>query len=501
MKAYLIGVDIGTQGTKAGLFDAEMHCVATAFEASRLIQPAPGTVWQEPDEIYGSVQRTIKTLLQSPAAQAGRVQAVGVDSQMAGILGIGADGEAVTCYDSWLDTRCEPYVKQMREQAGTRITQITGGPVTYTHGPKILWWKNERPEVYRRIAKFVLPHGYVVGKMCALPAAAATFDHTCLQYSGFGDNLAKQWSPELLGAFGVESSKMARIASPIEQAGGISAAFAQATGLAAGTPVAVGAGDTAASIFGAGLFEQNRLLDCAGTASVLCTRVNQFVPDTRFGTITMMRAPEENRWYPLAYINGGGLCIRWFRDQFTGTPPASYATLEAEARAVPPGAEGLCFVPHFGGRVLPSNPALRGSFTGLNWKHTRGHLYRAVLEGIAYEYAYYLWVLRQLYPASHFAEMTAVGGGAASRLFLEIKADVLGVKATATQTGDTALVGSAVIAGCAAGLYPDAQAPIRKTLQSREQAAWDAARHTAYAPLARQYRRVLDTVSELYYVR
>lgn len=498
MKDYLIGVDIGTQGTKAALFDLDLNCLAVAFEASRLIQPEPGTVWQEPDELYGSVVRTIAELLRSPAAAQGRVQAVGVDSQMAGIMGIGTDGEAVTYYDSWLDTRCGPYVEQMRTCAGDDITRITGGPVTYTHGPKILWWKQEEPQSYQKIAKFVLPHGYVVGKMCGLGADKATFDHTCLQYSGFADNEKKCWSQELLQHFKVDGGKMARIASPMELAGAVCAAFSRETGLQQGTPVAVGAGDTAASIFGAGLFEEGRLLDCAGTASVLCTQVNKYVPDIRFQTMTMMRAPTEGQWYPLAYLNGGGLCIRWFRDHFTRNPHVSYQQIEMEAAALPPGSEGVVFLPHFAGRVLPANTALKGSFTGLTWKHGRGHLYRAILEGIAYEYGYYLKVLRELYPHTDFTEMIAVGGGAASRLFLSIKADVLGVDAIPMETGDTALVGSAVIAGCAAGLFSEPQQAVRRTLKAGKEVRWEAGRHACYVPLIETYCKTIDILSKLY---
>ncbi|MDR2671312.1 MAG: hypothetical protein LBC26_06295 [Oscillospiraceae bacterium] len=496
MKETIIAVDIGTQGTKAVLFDLALQTLVSSFEASVLIQPEPGTLWQEPDDIYGSVLRVVQALLHA-APEPVEVLALGVDSQMAGIMGIAADGEAATVYDSWLDSRCERYVTLMRERAGRRVTEITGGPVTFTHGPKILWWKHEHPEAYRRVAKFVLPHGYVVGKICGLDARAAVFDHTGLQYSGFGDNLHLCWSEELLETFDIEADKMARVVSPFAVVGTTSRAFAAATGLRAGTPVTAGAGDTAASLFGAGLFAQNRLLDCAGTASVLCALTDTFVPDTRFGTVTMMRAPEDGFWYPLAYISGGGLCLRWFRDQFTGTPPVSYRALDEEAAGLEPGSEGVVFVPHFAGRVLPSDTALKGGFTGLDWKHSRAHLYRAVMESIAYEYAYYLSVLRALYPTGDFGQLVSIGGGAQSELFLQIKADVLGVGASYYRTGDTALIGSAAIAGKAVGVIDDPHARIQDTLQVARTLPCDAAAHARYGPCVRRYLRVLEAMSAL----
>jgi xylulokinase len=495
MAVYIIAVDIGTQGTKAALFNPDMTAVGAAFEESRLVQPEVGTVWQEADDIYGSVIRVIRRLLEEQGAAGGEIAAIGIDSQMAGIMGIDKNGEAATYYDSWLDTRCKKYVDLMREGGERRIIEVTGGPVTYTHGPKILWWKNEEGAAFAKTAKYVLPHAYVVGKLCGLSAEEAYFDWTHLQYSGFADNLRKEWSEELLSAFGVPREKMARIVSPFEVVGHINTAAASLTGLAAGIPVVAGAGDTAASIFGAGLFGRDEVLDCAGTASVFCCGADSFSPDVNHKTMTMMRSPEDGRWFPLAYINGGGLCVRWFRDSFTGSPPLSYGELEEEAGRLPAGSEGLVFIPHFAGRVLPANPALKGSFTGLDFKHTQAHLFRAVLEGIAYEYAFYLSVLKDLYPQSDFRRMTATGGGSKSDLFVSIKADVLGLSAVRSLVGDTALVGSAVIAAHGAGLISDYREAVRKTIREEAPIRYNQERHEQYKPMIQTYLKVLDALS------
>jgi xylulokinase len=492
MAVYLIGVDIGTQGTKAALFDADLRSLGTAFEPSRLIQPGVGTVWQEADDIYGSVIRVIKELVERFGA-GGKVAAIGLDSQMAGIMGMAADGEASTYYDSWLDTRCRDYVAVMKERGEDRIIELTGGPVTYTHGPKILWWKNEQSGAYKKTAKFVLPQAWAACKLCGLKAEDAYFDWTHLQYSGFADNPRGEWSDELLSLFGVPREKMARIVSPFEVIGRVNAKAAALTGLAEGTPVAAGAGDTAASIFGAGLFETGDVLDCAGTASVFCCAADAFSPDIKHKTMTMMRSPEEGRWFPLSYINGGGLCIRWFRDSFSGNPPASYAELEKEAGEVPAGSEGLIFVPHFAGRVLPADPALKGSFTGLDFRHTRAHLFRAVLEGIAYEYAFYLSVLKDLYPQGSFDRMISIGGGSKSDFFTSVKADVLGLAAQRYQVGDTALVGSAVIAGYGAGVISDYRAAVRKTIQEEKPVVFNGENHERYREMARKYLAVINS--------
>lgn len=495
---YLLGIDIGTQGTKAVLFNQDMEIAASAFEKSNLITSRPGVVWQEPEEIYQSCLNTIKEVLKKSEVSPTDIRGIGIDSQMAGILGIDGEGNAVTVYDSWLDTRCGKYMEEMKQKAGEKIIQITGGPVTYTHGPKILWWKREHPETYEKVSKFVLPHAYVVGKMTGLRGEDAYFDYTCLQYSGFGDNVNKRWSEELLELFDIDKGKMARIVSPFEVVGRITAETAELTGLAEGTPVAAGAGDTSASIFGSGMYEKNIVLDCAGTASVLCSIVDEFVPDTEYETMTMMRSPIDGLWMPLAYINGGGLCLRWFRDEFTGKEGVSYDELSDKAKDIPPGSEGILFIPHFGGRVLPSSPDLKGSFLGLDWKHTKEHLYRAIMEGIAYEYHYYYSVLKKLYPGEQFPVLYATGGGAKSELFNSIKADVLGVDVVSFEMSDTALIGSAVIAGVGCGVFADYREPMKKIKREGERIVPKKENTEVYEKCAQAYLEAIKAVEPLY---
>jgi xylulokinase len=249
---------------------------------------------------------------------------------------------------------------------------------------------------------------------------------------------------------------------------------------------------------GAGLFQDDQILDCAGTASVLCCAVDSYSPDVKHKTIMMMRSPEDGRYFPLTYINGGGLTVRWFRDNFSGSQPLSYGELEAASASLPPGSEGIIFIPHFAGRVFPSNPNLKGSFTGLDFKHGSGHLFRAILEGISCEYAYYLSVLRDLYPKSRFARMTAIGGGASSEFFVRIKADVLGVEAIRTEAGDTALVGSAAIAGYGAGVLTDYRQAISKTIRNKPPILYNQKRHEAYKPIVKKYLETIEALSGLY---
>ncbi len=169
----LLGIDIGTQGTKAVLFDRRGRTLAAAFRKSRLHRPAPGVVEEDPEYQFKSVCQCIKSCVSQAGVAAATVAAVGIDGQMAGILGIDADGRHVTPYDSWLDTRCSNYIVQMQQRAGEEIICRTGGPASFNHGPKILWWRQERPQTYEQIAAFVQPGGYAAMRLCAMDATAA----------------------------------------------------------------------------------------------------------------------------------------------------------------------------------------------------------------------------------------------------------------------------------------------------------------------------------------
>ena len=192
------------------------------------------------------------------------------------------------------------------------------------------------------------------------------------------------------------------------------------------------------------------------------------------------------------------MCIRWFRDTLSGEPPATYKQLERESEPIEPGSEGLLFIPHFSGRVLPSNPNLKGAFLGLDFKHTRGHMFRAVMEAVAYEYKYYLSILRALYPENCFSQMLSIGGGAKSPLFNQIKADVLGLPVTNFETGETALLGSAVIAAVGVGLLSDYQKPIQRVMKRGTEFTVDLRKHEAYIPCGEEYLSAIEQLTPLY---
>lgn len=202
MVQYLIGVDVGTTGIKAGLFRLDGSMEASAYRETNLYYPRPDAVEQYPQEFYEGVCACVKDMMRASAINPADVAALSIDGQMAGILGIDEDWNAVTNYDSWLDNRCKGYVDYITENHCTRVLEICGLPPATSHCAKILWWQNEQKEVFKRIAKFIQPAAYVAGKLAGLKAKDAYIDYTYLHFSGLSDAVQAVWSGELLQAMG-----------------------------------------------------------------------------------------------------------------------------------------------------------------------------------------------------------------------------------------------------------------------------------------------------------
>jgi xylulokinase len=479
-----VGCDLGTMGTKAAVVDEEGRILGDHFEEVPLRSPAPGKVEQDLGEIEASAHRAIRTALER-SRRAADVAGVAFSGQMSGIGSIDDRFEPATHFDSWLDTRCEPQIVRMQEAADL-VTRLSGCPPTYSHGPKILWWRDERPDDFARIARFVVPGAFVASRLCGLGPDEAFVDRTYVHFSNLADTEASQWSPELLDAFGVDDSKLPRIVGPLDVIGEVTPRGADRSGLPAGTPVAAGAGDQSAASLGAAVVDPGQAFDSAGTASVFAMCVAGFSPDLAHKTLLASHSVIDGVFIALAFINGGGLALRWFRDELVpelAGDPDAYATLDAWAEETEPGAGGLLWYPHVQGGVLPPNPHARGAWVGLTSAHSRGHLFRAILEGIAFEYARWAVVA-----PVELGEARVLGGGARSPLWNRIKADVLGIDWVPMGRQECGVLGDALIAAAATGHVDDLRATATAWQETGEPVRPDPERHRAYGQLAEAYR-------------
>jgi xylulokinase len=490
MREALIGVDIGTQGVKTALFTADGRRLARAFRASHLHRPASGAVEEDPDDQFDSVCRTIRTCLQASRLDPRRVAAIGIDGQMAGVIGVGRDGQHVTPYDSWLDTRCAPYITCMQTEAGAAIVRKTGGPPSFNHGPKMLWWMHERPAAFRRIAAFVQPGGYAGMRLCGLDAEQAFIDTTYLHFSGFADNPAGRWDKGLCDRFGFDAARLPRIVEPSHVVGHLTAAMARRCGLKSGVPVIAGCGDTAASFLACGATREGMCVDVAGSASVFAATTRTFCADVRRRTLGWGRSAVPGLWHPYAYINGGGLNLEWFRRELGGGRDLAY--WDRRAAAVVADDDSPLFIPHLAGRVSPGWPHLRGAWAGLTWAHKGEHLYRAMLESVALEYGLYREALLALNPGLRLRDVRITGGGEKSAVWNALKADVLGCRVVQIADSEGAPRGVALLAGFGVGLIGSLDTAAAQWVRTGRVTEPDRAHRKYYARRQRRYAALLD---------
>ncbi len=492
-ESLFIGVDIGTQGVKAALYDSRGSLAADAFRKSELMKPSAGAVEEDPEFQLASACQTIaECAARAPAGSV--VKGIAIDGQMAGIIGVGEDGRNVTPYDSWLDTRCAPYITFLQKEAGAQIVRKAGGPPSFNHGPKILWWKNEKPDVYRRIRAFVMPGGYAVMRLTGKDGSAAFIDRSYLHFSGFADSRAAAWDDGLCRKLGVDKAKLPRIVASHEVIGELCGDMAKRCGLPAGIPVVAGCGDTAASFLSCGATRPGISVDVAGTASVFACTVTDFKVDEKDMVLSCGRSAVQGLWHPYAYINGGGMNLEWFREQFGCG--ADFEKLNAAAAAIQPSEDDPIFVPHLAGRVSPGQPYLRGAWVGLTWSHGTGHLYRAVLEGVALEYGIYLKSLESLYGKGKVTEVRVTGGGEKSAVWNRIKADVLGVPIVQIPGAGGAPLGSALLAAYGVGEVKDLDATAAEWITTGAVTEPDPSRAALGRSRVERYTALLESVNK-----
>jgi xylulokinase len=504
MSNYFIGVDIGTQGVKAAIYDAGGRCIASNFIQSKLYCPKPGVVEEDPEFQVASVCQGIRQVVHKSEIKPSCVTAIGIDGQMAGIIGIDKNGLHITPYDSWLDTRCAPYITSMQKMAGNEILRRTGCSPSVNHGPKILWWMHERRSVFKRIASFVQPGGYVAMRLCGLKANQAFIDTTYLHFSGFADNKKSRWDVKLCDKFKLDIGKLPAIVLPESVVGELSSLMARKCGLPAGIPVVAGCGDTAASFLACGATKAGICVDVAGTASVFAATTTSFRPDEKHRTLACGQAVVKGLWHPYAYINGGGMNLEWFRKEVCSLGCAgkndeiSFDRLNKLASAINESGQGPLFVPHLGGCVCPSRANMLGAWVGLNWSHRTEHLYKAILEGVALEYGIYLEILRELYPELSMSEMRVTGGGEKSVLWNRLKSAVIDVPVAQICDSGGAPMGAAMVAAVGAGGFKDFHKVTSRWIKTGQTISASKSIRGKYKDLLKRYKRLLTVLGDFF---
>jgi xylulokinase len=441
----LVGVDVGTSGTRALAVTTEGELVAEATRPHQLLTPRPGWTEQHPAEWWDAC----KGVLAEVAAAGGEIVGLGVTGQMHGSVFLDSAGEVIRPALLWNDQRTADECDEITARVGAeRLLELAGNPaLTGFQAPKILWLARHEPDAYARVASVLLPKDYVRFELTGERATDASDAAGTLLL----DVRARDWSDEILDALEISREWLPRVYEGPETTGTVRDELADELGLPRGLPVAAGGGDNAAAAVGVGVVQEGSVSTSIGTSGVLFAHRDEFTPDPS-GRVHAFCHAVPGAFHLMAVTLSAGGSLSWWREQLGGG--ADFEELVGEAEPVEPGAEGLVFLPYLTGERSPHlDPRARGAFVGLTVRHGRAHMTRAVMEGVAFSMRDGLEVMRGL--GTPDDDMRAVGGGARSPLWLRLQADVYGRAVRRTEVDEGPAYGAALLGGVAAGVFAD----------------------------------------------
>jgi xylulokinase len=447
MAKVAIGVDVGTTGARAVAVDEGAAVAAAETSEYPLLTPRPRWTEQDPAEWWRATSEVLAAVSATCRNLGHEIVGLGLTGQMHGSVFLDAAGEVVRPALLWNDQRTERQCEEITDRVGReRLVEITGNPaLTGFQAPKVLWLRDEEPASYERVARVLLPKDYVRLRLTGELATDAADAAGTL----FLDLRERGWSREVLAALDVPLDWLPAVLEGPEISGAVTAEVAGLLGLPAGIPVAAGGGDNAAAAIGTAVTREGLMSSSIGTSGVLFAHADAAAVDPS-GRIHAFAHSVPGAYCLLAVTLSAGGSLRWWRDR-TG---ASYGELVAEAADVPAGSEGLVFLPYLTGERTPHlDPAATGAFVGLTARHTRGHLTRALMEGVLFGLRDGIEIMRDL--GVRPTQIRAIGGGATSPLWLQLQADVYGSVVHRLAIEEGAAYGAALLGHVAAGTFKD----------------------------------------------
>jgi xylulokinase len=444
--AYVIGCDVGSQSLKGVLVDNAGEIVGQASAPYELHYPHSGWADQDPDDWLRALREVVARLLKEQGIVAGEVGTLGLASQVDGVVAVGSEGKHLRPAIIWMDRRAEAQREALGQQIPPeRIFEVTGLNLDSTHvAPKILWLRDEEPEVYEDATSFLLPGSYVVFRL----TGEGVVDYSNASSTMLYDVREKGWSEEMLAAAGLDKDLLGRVTAAEEVAGTVTQRAAREVGLEASTKVVIGCGDEHGACLGAGLVTSDLICDITGTAEPVAVAAPEPVFDDT-GLVETHAHADRRLWLieNPGFVSGGS--VRWYSDNVA---KMSFEEMTREAEGVPAGSEGLVFLPCLSGAMTPTwNGNARSVFHGLSMKHGLSHMTRAVFEGCAFGFRDIVDRFAEMGIESE--EVRVVGGGAKSPFWCQMKADATGRVLRALKNQEATATGAAMLAGVAEGTY------------------------------------------------
>ena len=489
---------MGTSGTRALILDEAGRIMASGTEEhAPFASPHPGWAEQDPWDWWRAAAIAVRKAIQSSGESADSIACVGFSGQMHGAVLLDQSDEVIRPAIIWCDQRTEAQSKYLEQLFGLdKIIQLTcNPPLTNFTLTKFLWVQQNEPKHWKRVRKVMLPKDYVRLRLTGESAIDVADASGTLML----DVANRKWSTEILSKTGIDPQMLPKLFESQDVCGRISEAGAKATGLKFGTPVVAGAGDQAAGAVGIGITRAGVVSATIGTSGVVFAATDRPALDPKGRLHTFCHAIP-NRWHLMGVTQAAGLSLRWFRDRFgagadDGRDP--YERMTEEAASVKPGAEGAFWAPYLMGERTPHlDPSARAAFVGLTASHTRAHLIRAVLEGVAYSLKDTFTIFDEI--KVPVERIRLGGGGARSPLWRQIQADVYGHEVETVEAEEGAAYGAAILAGVGAKCWSNVDQACDAIVRTAKRVPPDAATSAQMQRNYQHYRRIYPALKSIF---
>ncbi len=497
---YLLGIDLGTSGTKTVLFDKNGVAVASKTIEYPMYQPQNGWAEQDPHDWWNAAKDTTKAVIKDSGVNPKDIKGLGISGQMHGLVLLDKDGNVLRNSIIWCDGRTQEECREITDIIGEkRLIEITANPALtgFTAG-KILWVRKNEPEIYSKVAHILLPKDYV--RYCLTGEFATEVSDA----SGMNllDIKTRKWSKEILDKLDIDENLMAKMYESCEITGTVTQDAAEETGLAAGTAVVGGAGDNAAAAVGTGVVTSGKAFTTIGTSGVVFAHSDSVTIDAG-GRVHTFCSAVPGAYTVMSCTLAAGFSLKWFRDNlFTSETETAilmgndpYTLMDMQAETIGIGCDRLLYLPYLMGErspILDSNA--RGVFFGLSGVHTKAHMLRAVMEGVIYSQKHCLDVLNEMGVTPN--KMLACGGGGTSPLWRQMMADVYDCPVTTVVNKEGPALGVAILAGVGTGIYKSVQDGCDTVLKYNEQQLPKSDNVGSYKPYYNLYKSLYPVLKD-----
>lgn len=458
---YTLGLDIGTSAVKALLMDKNGEIVAENSESYPLYTPNPGWAEQNPEDWWQASQKVIKDLIEENEIKAEDIKAISFSGQMHSSVFLDQKMEVIRPAILWSDTRTSKECREIEKRVGgiEELTKLVSNPALegFT-AAKILWLRNNEPENYKKVKKVLLPKDYIRYKLTGelgmdLSDAAGTL--LC-------DVKAEDWSEEIMELLEIDQEIMPPVLKSVDIVGNITEKAAELTALSTETKVVAGGADNACGAVGSGIIKAGRVMASLGSSGVVVAQTDKPEADPE-GRVHLFNHAVPGSHYMMGVMLSAGMSFKWMKEEMF-KDEIGFEQLNEEAEAVEAGSEGLIFLPYLYGERTPHADAdARGVFFGISGKHKRGHFIRSVMEGVSFGLRDSLELIKDR--GVEIEEIRLIGGGAKSKLWQQIVADIFGAEISLLNVEQGPAFGAAIIAGVGAGVFSDFESIVEEIVE------------------------------------